>query len=959
MLRKDDVKELTNLSAEELIKKIRSRSYLKSANLNEEYEVQSCFESLALMIKNLKGNRDVLSTRELLNKVFENMVEIFLNKNYPSLVRWNSLWIMRLSFDEEAEELYRMKFGQKIVETLDSSQYFHIAEETDVYFAALLFLIEFFLDDCFSEIIPKISEKIRLFCKHYPLSGFIIYSYLEHGPGRFSQFLQPILSCIDVEPSVKDEELRGLLPFDVASRAVHAIGALGDERDLNVLKDNGFLKICSQPYPKNRQLGSIERLTYYAEEEVHLRTRHSTQPSVSTSLAVYLRDLFKNKLPYLYHEDSRSLTIYANLYSNLRQRIEGIVPDSESQDRLFSTACLILSSINEKYFKDKSYSNQGKLKASLYMLDKELEKLHGCIESVYLVAEELGFEDKTVTYMREKVRSYLQEKPEDLINFSHVSFTLWAKGKKLGEPDIPQFSEYVKENFRKPIMKHVIKSNEDILRSIKGKWDIQKLSSINEINFLDIGAGVGNTTEAFLKHFPNRKKNIYAVELVPIFLKHYCRRIFMIITLECCINKARETNFEVTCINMDIHHFLEFLEKNKQTVAFANRNKLKTEAVEDMKIEGTFSIEPSATINHLKKICRREHHILCELDKIEKNQEMWQDIIRNYNKCLETYSDVLGERADSLQKELQRVREFFQEGAQNVNKQLDSLMAYTQSGKLNKDAIEDAMRVLHVCREKVQSLLNIPSPTKEACLEVDRSFDVIIANYVLHHLVKEYRQQIYKWLLDLSKEYAFFAISDPLLGISEFNRRYFNFTDEGVFASFSSMESCVKEVEEIENEEGFYWKEVDKDKLRDIGFYVVFQKSRRVQELEKDKIDIEELDTTISEITDAIKEHPELASDLKKLLENLSDIRVQLENLEKLEYDFKTGMITDADYRVERKKIGWAIQGLRNESNLLSIIHKIKNENEKSRLLPRIKEAIKSNKEFISVVVEIIKAILK
>lgn len=963
---------------DQLCENIRNEAFNVDPDPEEEYKIQSYFETLALIIQLSKENFSISSESKSRIKVFESMFQNFLNRNYSPLVRWGSLWVMRVSFDQGDSERYRLKVLQRVLESLDSPEYFLSARKTDVYFSALIFLVKFFLTEYFSEYVTKIREKIKKFTKRCPLSGFIIYSYLTHGQTRFSHFLKPILCCTDIEPVADEEKLRGLLPLDVASRAVQAIGVLGDKQDFEVLKANGFLNICSHLPSENRQLGSIERLTYHAQVEVlHHRGTHELKPAISSSLGFYLTDVFRNKLRYIYDESNHSLSIYAGLYNNIKKRIKSFAMDSESQHHLSSTAGFILSSINEEYFEHKSYQNQGKLKLSLSLLNQQLEELHSSIESIFLVDESLEFEKETVGSMREIVKNSFKEKPQDLTDFSHISFTLWAEGKKLGDPDIPQFSDYVKGGLKETIMKHVKASNESILNSIESKWNSQTFSEIGEISFLDIGAGVGNTTEAIIKHFPEIKKNILAVELVPAFVKHYSRRIFMIMALQWCISKT-EPNFDVTCVNMDIHRFLQSLEKNEQTIDFANNDKLKAEALDDMMKEKKFDpVYPTLTANYLKNICTDEHSVLSALDAwggTEKDRKLWQEeFMEKYNKCFNTYSGMLTERAYMLQKKVQQVQEFVHDGTQEAEQQLAILRKLSRTGKLPEKIIKQVAGILDRCSGKVRSLFGESRPVKRRRYEMIQGFDVTIANYVLHHIIKEYRQQIYKLLLDFSKEYAFFAISDPLLGESKFNRRYFNFTDEGVFASFGSLGSFIEEVEEIKNEEGFYWEKVGGEPAGDAGFYVLFQKmrseklkdeyerlrsERRRQELKKDEIDIKELDNAISEINNAMKEHPELESDLTKLRKKLGDMKVASLELEKLEDDFERANITEDRYLVQRKKLRTDIERSRNEADLISILHKIEDEDKKSNL-QRLVDAIKSNKDFILVVLEIVKATLK
>ncbi len=360
-------------------------------------------------------------------------------------------------------------------------------------------------------------------------------------------------------------------------------------------------------------------------------------------------------------------------------------------------------------------------------------------------------------------------------------------------------------------------------------------------------------------------------------------------------------------------------------------------------------IKDSTIITYLREICVHEDSVLKILDNIKKNQNIWQDVYKDYNDHLHTYS------GEPLKRDVD-VRDQVKESITNVATKLvqyaheiDS-MPVSQLQENLREFSQKCIEELHVEHEVL--------PIKEEDLEIERDFDLIIANYVLHHLTLEYRKHIYKWLLDSSKDYAFFAVSDPLLGASEFNRRYFNFTDEGVFASFGDLGRYIKEVEIIENENGYQWKAIDRDS-DEKGFYVVFKKAKikHARERIENHVKINEFDTAINEINKAVEKHPELASELINVRKKLEAMKVSTITLEHLRDDLERDNIVREQYHVESKKLRIDIERSRNEANLLTILHHIPDEKKKSELL-QLKDAIRSNKDFIIVVLEIMKAIV-
>jgi len=66
------------------------------------------------------------------------------------------------------------------------------------------------------------------------------------------------------------------------------------------------------------------------------------------------------------------------------------------------------------------------------------------------------------------------------------------------------------------------------------------------------------------------------------------------------------------------------------------------------------------------------------------------------------------------------------------------------------------------------------------------TFDAIVASYSLHHLKQQTRTDLFRHSSTLLSNGGVFLRADPSEAKSEINKRYFNFTDEGTFASFDS-----------------------------------------------------------------------------------------------------------------------------------------------------------------------------
>lgn len=125
----------------------------------------------------------------------------------------------------------------------------------------------------------------------------------------------------------------------------------------------------------------------------------------------------------------------------------------------------------------------------------------------------------------------------------------------------------------------------------------------------------------------------------------------------------------------------------------------------------------------------------------------------------------------------------------------------------------------------------------------------------------------------------------------------------------------------------------------------------------KNDISLDELNTTIQRINEAIKKSPEIKSELLSLRKKLEIMKVSIIELMSSRDDFERGNITTESYQVQSKKLRMDIERARNDADLLGMIDKVADEEEKPKLL-RLKDAIVSNKDFIITVAEILKSII-
>lgn len=76
----------------------------------------------------------------------------------------------------------------------------------------------------------------------------------------------------------------------------------------------------------------------------------------------------------------------------------------------------------------------------------------------------------------------------------------------------------------------------------------------------------------------------------------------------------------------------------------------------------------------------------------------------------------------------------------------------------------------------------------------NEQFDAIAASYSLHHLEIGVRQKLMLDAYGALADGGVFLRADPNGGMSDINRRYFNFTDEGTFASFDIGETSAEDL---------------------------------------------------------------------------------------------------------------------------------------------------------------------
>jgi hypothetical protein len=121
--------------------------------------------------------------------------------------------------------------------------------------------------------------------------------------------------------------------------------------------------------------------------------------------------------------------------------------------------------------------------------------------------------------------------------------------------------------------------------------------------------------------------------------------------------------------------------------------------------------------------------------------------------------------------------------------------------------------------------------------------------------------------------------------------------------------------------------------------------------------EMDNLNDAIQKINEIIKVKPELSSKLLNLRKQLETMKVSLIELGNLRDDFERGNITNENYRVQSKKLRTDIERAKNDADLLGILASVE-EKEKKPILTRLKNAVISNKDFIIIVLEILKTII-
>lgn len=117
------------------------------------------------------------------------------------------------------------------------------------------------------------------------------------------------------------------------------------------------------------------------------------------------------------------------------------------------------------------------------------------------------------------------------------------------------------------------------------------------------------------------------------------------------------------------------------------------------------------------------------------------------------------------------------------------------------------------------------------------------------------------------------------------------------------------------------------------------------------------LNDAIQKINEIIKVKPELSLKLLNLRKQLETMKVSLIELENLRDDFERGNITNENYRVQSKKLRTDIERAKNDADLMGILDSVEGK-EKKPILTRLKNAVLSNKDFIVLVLEILKTII-
>lgn len=124
---------------------------------------------------------------------------------------------------------------------------------------------------------------------------------------------------------------------------------------------------------------------------------------------------------------------------------------------------------------------------------------------------------------------------------------------------------------------------------------------------------------------------------------------------------------------------------------------------------------------------------------------------------------------------------------------------------------------------------------------------------------------------------------------------------------------------------------------------------------------IADLEQASDQIKDVIAKRPNLEEQLKPLRRHLTEMKVALSELEELREDHNRGNITEDMFLTRRMKLKrdymLAREGI-SDLTIDNLLGEVKDQKEKSRL-QKIKDAIKSNKDYILFLMEIGSTILK
>jgi len=124
---------------------------------------------------------------------------------------------------------------------------------------------------------------------------------------------------------------------------------------------------------------------------------------------------------------------------------------------------------------------------------------------------------------------------------------------------------------------------------------------------------------------------------------------------------------------------------------------------------------------------------------------------------------------------------------------------------------------------------------------------------------------------------------------------------------------------------------------------------------------IADLDQASEQIKELIVKRPDLEDRLKPLRRQLVEMKVALSELEELREEHNRGKLTEDMHLTRRMKLKTdymlAREGIK-DTTINNLLSEVRNQNEKSRL-QKIKDAIKSNKDYILFLIEIGSTILK